>query len=114
MAGESKMSGDEGAGVVEGRGWISLLKDIQERYYGAFADLGPGDLQQFKELIEEVEGFLDRLNDATTDFRLKLDDYGKVRADVAEFCRYYAKWLGIPLMERLKHEMNQVIEEAVT
>jgi len=40
-------------------------------------------------------------------------DYAKVKADVAEFCRYYAKWLGVPLAERLKHEINQAIEEAI-
>jgi len=40
-------------------------------------------------------------------------DYAKIRMDVAEFCRYYAKWLGDPLAERLKHEINQVLEEAV-
>ncbi|RLF09255.1 MAG: hypothetical protein DRJ62_07030, partial [Thermoprotei archaeon] len=51
--------------------------------------------------------------DPKTDFRVKLMDYAKVKADVAEFCRYYARWLGDPLAERLKHEINQVLEKAV-
>jgi len=56
---------------------------------------------------------LDLLADPKTDFRVKLMDYAKVKADVAEFCRYYARWLGMPLTERLKHEINQVLEEAL-
>jgi len=32
------------------------------------------------------------------DFRVKLDDYAKIRDDVFEFCRFYAKFLGNPLM----------------
>jgi len=68
----------------------------------------------FKHLIDGVEIFLDLLNDPETDFRVKLMDYAKTRADVAEFCRYYAKWLGEPIMERLKHEVNKVLEKAIT
>ena len=43
----------------------------------------------------------------------KLMDYAKVRADVAEFCRYYERWLGTPLTERLKHEINEILEQAL-
>ena len=68
---------------------------------------------KFKHLIDCVEVFLDLLNDPETDFRVKLMDYGKVKSDVFEFCRYYAKWLGNPLMERLKHEIYEILEEAV-
>ena len=68
---------------------------------------------KFKHLIDCVEAFLDLLNDPETDFRVKLMDYGKVKSDVFEFCRYYAKWLGNPLMERLKHEIYEILEEAV-
>ncbi len=45
--------------------------------------------------------------------RVKLMDYVKVKSDVFEFCRYYAKRLGNPLMKRLKHEIYEVLEEAV-
>jgi len=45
--------------------------------------------------------------------RVKLVDYAEVRADVFEFCRYYVRWLGSPLMGRLKHEINQILEGAI-
>ena len=90
-----------------------LLKDIENRYSDAFAEIGPGTLQDFKNLIDCVDAFLDLLADLKTDFRVKLMGYAKVKVDVAEFCRYYARWLGVPLMERLKHEINQVLEEAI-
>jgi len=89
------------------------LKDIENRYSDAFAELGPGALQHFKHLIDCVDGFLDLLADLKTDFRVKLMDYAKVKADIAEFCRYYARWFGDPLAERLKAEVNQALEEAV-
>ncbi|MEM4498282.1 MAG: hypothetical protein QW692_05600 [Nitrososphaerota archaeon] len=38
----------------------------------------------------------------------------KVRNDVFEFCRFYSKWLGSPLMERLKNEVHQLMEEVVS
>ncbi|MEM1738001.1 MAG: hypothetical protein QXF72_07210 [Nitrososphaerota archaeon] len=38
----------------------------------------------------------------------------KVRNYVFEFCRFYSKWLGSPLMERLKNEVHQLMEEAVS
>jgi len=94
-------------------GFRRLLKDIEQRYSDAFAEVGPGALSGFKHLIDCVDGFLDLLADPKTDFRVKLMDYAKVEADVAEFCRYYARWLGDPLAERLKHEINQVLEKAV-
>ena len=99
--------------VFGGGSFRRLLKDVEQRYSDAFADLGPGVLQHFKHLVDCIEGFLDLLADPKTDFRVKLMDYAKVEADVAEFCRYYARWLGDPLAERLKHEINQVLEEAV-
>ena len=90
-----------------------VLKDIEQRYSDAFAEVGPGSLRDFKHLVDCIEGFFDLLADPKTDFRVKLMDYAKVKADVAEFCRYYARWLGRPLMERLKHEIYEVLEEAM-
>jgi len=101
------------ASIGGGADFRRLLKDIEERYSDAFADLGPGALSHFKHLVDCIDGFLDLLADPKTDFRVKLMDYVKVKADVAEFCRYYARWLGDPLAERLKHEINQALEEAV-
>jgi len=40
--------------------------------------------------------------------------YGRLRMDVLELCRYYASWLGNPLMERLKHEIYELLEEAIS
>ena len=88
-------------------GFRRLLKDVEQRYSDAFAEVGPGTLQDFKNLIDCVDGFFDLLADPKTDFRVKLMDYAKVEADVAEFCRYYARWLGDPLAERLKHESTK-------
>ena len=91
-----------------------LLRDIEDRYGGAFEELGPGALQDFKHLIDCVDAFLDLLADPRTDFRVKLMDYAKVRMDVFEFCRFYAEWLGSPLMERLRAEIYELLEEAVS
>ena len=91
-----------------------LLKDIEQRYSDAFAEVGPGALSGFKHLIDCVDGFLDLLADPKTDFRVKLMDYGKIRTDVAEFCWFYTRWLGSPLMERLKHEVYELLEQAVS
>jgi len=91
-----------------------LLRDIEDRYGGAFEELGPGALKDFKHLIDCVDAFLDLLADPRTDFRVKLMDYAKVREDVFEFCRFYASWLGSPLMERLRHEIYELLEEAVS
>jgi len=76
--------------------------------------LAPGALQDFEHLIDRVDGFLDLLADPKTDFRVKLMDCGKLRMDVFEFCRYYAKWLGSPLMERLKAEIYELLDQAVS
>ena len=46
-------------------------------------------------------------------FRVKLMSYGKIRSDVFEFCRFYARWLGNPLMERLKAEIYELLEQAI-
>jgi len=92
----------------------ALLMDIEQRYSGAFDELGPGAIQDFKHLIDCVDAFLDLLADPRTDFRVKLMCYGRLRMDVFEFCRFYAKWLGSPLMERLKAEIYELLEEAVS
>ena len=96
-----------------GTDFRSLLKDVGESYSDASAELGPGVLQHSKHLIDCVDGFFDLLADPKTDFRVKLMDYAKVKADVAEFCRHYAKWLGTPLTEGLKHEIYEILEEAI-
>ncbi len=67
----------------------------------------------FKHLIDRVDGFLDLLADPETDFRVKLIDYARIRGEVFEFCRYYERWLGAPLMERLKAEIYEILEEAI-
>ena len=90
-----------------------ILKDVEDRYGGAFAELGPGALQDFKHLIDCVDGFLDLLADPKTDFRVKLMDYARVRDDVFEFCQFYARWLGNPLMERLRYEIYELLDEAI-
>ena len=56
-----------------------LLRDIEDRYGGAFEELGPGALQDFKHMIDCVDAFLDLLADPRADFRVKLMDYGKLR-----------------------------------
>ncbi|HDD56535.1 MAG TPA: hypothetical protein ENG18_00765 [Nitrososphaeria archaeon] len=60
-----------------------LLDDVPEKYSDTFAELRPG----------------------------RLMDYAKVRTDTFGFCRYYAKWLGSPLVGRLKAEIYEVLEE---
>ena len=64
-------------------------------------------------MIDCVDGFLDLLADPGTDFRVKLMNYGKLKNDVFEFCRFYARWLGNPLTERLKHKIYELLEEAI-
>ena len=86
---------------------------VEERYSNVFAELEPCSLTDLKRCIASVDAFLGLLWNDGMDFRVKLMDYAKVEADVAEFCRYYARWLGDPLAERLKHEINQVLEKAV-
>ena len=56
---------------------------------------------------------MDLLADPEADFRVKLADYAKVRMDVFELCRCYARWLGAPITERLKAEVYQLLEEAI-
>ena len=92
---------------------MRLLRDIERRYSGAFDELGPGAARDFKHMIDYVDGFLDLFADPRTDFRVKLVDYARVRDDVFEFCRYYARWPGNPLMERLKAEIYELLEEAI-
>jgi len=99
--------------VYGGPDFRRLLRDIEQRYSGAFDELGLGVLQDFKHLMDCVEAFLDLLADPRTDFRVKLMCYGKLRENVFELCRYYASWLGNPLMERLRHEIYELLEEAV-
>ena len=87
--------------------------DIEDRYDDTFNELGPGTLQHFKHMIDCVNAFLDLMADPRTDFRVKLMCYGKLREDVFEFCRFYARWLGNPLMERLRHEIYELLEGAI-
>ena len=88
-----------------------LLKDIEDRYSDAFAELGA--LTDLKRCIDSVEVFLGLLFDYETKPTVKMAAYAKIRGDVSEFCRYYARWLGRPLMERLKHEIYEVLKEAI-
>jgi len=101
------------ASIGGGTDFRRLLKDIEDRYGDAFAEAGPGAANDFKHLIDCVQAFLDLLNDPETDFRVKLMDYAKIRSDVFEFCRFYSSSLGNPLMERLKAEIYEVLEEAI-
>ena len=88
-----------------------MLKDIEVRYGSAFAELDPG---AFKSLIDYIDFFLDLLADPRADFRVKLANYAKVGDDVFEFCRFYERWLGNPLIERLKHEVYELLEQAIS
>jgi len=111
----------EGVMWMAGKGFIvyggsdlrRILRDVEDRYGGAFAELGPGALQDFKHLIDCVDSFFDLLADPKTDFMVKLTSYGKLRDDVFEFCRFYARWLGSPLMERLRAEIYELLEDAI-
>jgi len=66
-----------------------------------------------KRLTDHIDGILDILADPKTDFRVKLMDYVRVREDVFEFRRYYAICLGSPLMERLRAEIYEIMEESM-
>jgi len=101
------------ASIGGGADFRRLLKDIEDRYGDAFAEAGPGALSDFKRLIDCVDAFLDLLNDPETGFRVKLMDYAKIRSDVFEFCRFYSRWLGNPLTERFKHEIYEILEQAL-
>lgn len=116
---KAKPIGDGLVGQIEAREAAGIIvRMIKEGKMAGrailFADLGPGALQHFKHLIDCINGFLDLLADPETDFRVKLMDYAKIKSDVFEFCRYYARWFGNPLMERLKAEVYEVLEQAVS
>jgi len=65
-------------------------------------------------MIDDVGAFLDLLSNPKTSLLTKLMDYAKTKDDAAEFCRLYVGWLGSPLAERLKAEVYQLLEEAIT
>jgi len=111
MEGEGKM----GSTVLDlgGEGIRGLLMEIEERYSDVFAEIGPGALRHFRQLIDEVEEFLDFLEDPKAMRWTKLIYYAKTRDNVAEFCWFYMRWLGYPLAERLKAEIYQLLEEAL-
>ena len=90
-----------------------LLRNVEQRYSDVFAEIGPGALQHFKHMIDCVDAFLDVLADSETGFRVKLMDYAKIKSDVFGFCRFYARWLGNPLMRRLEAEIYGILEEAM-
>lgn len=93
--------------------FLEWLREIELRYADVFGELGAGCLQHFKHLIDCVEAFFELLADPAVDFRVKLMDYAKLKRDVSEFCRYYERFLGVPLAGRLRLEINELIEEAV-
>lgn len=97
-----------------GSGLHRLLRDVEERYSDAFAELGPGALADLKRCIESVKAFLDLLWDDETGFGAKLINYAKISSGVFEFCRYHTRWLENPLMERLNAEISEVLEQAVS
>ena len=111
MSGESEPR--IGAFYAGGSGLHRLLRDVEERYSDVFAELGPGALTDLKRCVDSAEAFLGLLFDDETKPTVKMAAYAKIRMDVAEFCRFYARWLGRPLMERLKHEIYEVLEEAI-
>jgi len=90
-----------------------LLRDVEDRYSDAFAELGPGALMDLKRCVDSVEAFLGLLFDDETRATVKMATYAKIRGDVSEFCRYYARWLGNPLMRRLEAEIYGILEEAM-
>jgi len=79
----------------------------------AFDEIGPGALQHLKDVVNDVEAFLDLLADPKISYLGKLMDHAKARDDVAEFRRFYARWLGSPSAQRLKAEVYQLLEEAL-
>ena len=98
-------------GGADFRKW---LKDVEQRYSDAFAEVGSGALADLKKLVDGVDAFLDLLADERVDFRVKLVDYAKLRDDVFEFCRFYARFLGASLAERLRAEIYQILEDTIT
>lgn len=87
--------------------------DVEERYSDAFAELGPAALADLKRRIFSLKIFISLLLDPEMDSSYKLKQHNKVKMDVFEFCGYYARWLGRPLMERLKSEIYEILEEAI-
>jgi len=74
----------------------------------------PRAMCHFKNLIDNVEAFLDPLADPKANYLANLMDYAKTRDDAAEFCRFYVEWLRSPLAKRLKAGVYQLLEEAIT
>jgi len=95
----------------EGPDFRRLLKDVEERYSDAFAELWPGALTDLKRHVNSVEDFL--LFDGETRPIVKMAAYAKSMSDASEFYRYYARRLGRPLTERLKHEIYEILEKAI-
>jgi len=79
----------------------------------AFAELGPGALTGLKRCVDSVEAFLGLLFDGEARPIIKMDAYAEIKDDVSEFCRFYARWLGNPLVRRLEAEIYEVLEEAI-
>ena len=90
-----------------------LLDDAEERYSSMFQELGPDALGDLKRRILSLKIFISLLLDPEMDSSYKLKQYNKVKMGVFEFCGYYARWLGRPLMERLKSEIYEILEEAI-
>ncbi|RLE67671.1 MAG: hypothetical protein DRJ43_06995 [Thermoprotei archaeon] len=93
-----------------GTGFRSLLKDVGESCSDAFAELGPGALTDLKRCIDSVGGFPLFDGEARP---IVMAAYSKAGDNVSEFCGYHTRWLGRPLMERLKVEMYRILEEAI-
>ena len=90
-----------------------LLKDIENRYSDAFAELGAGVLRGLKRCVDSIEAFLGLLFNGETRATVKMATYAKAKSDILSFCGYYARWLGLPLMELFKYEIYEIIEEAI-
>ena len=95
----------------EGLDFRSLLKDVGESCSDAFAELGAGALTDLKGRVYSVEIF--PLFDGETGSIVKMAAYAKSMSNASEFCGYYARWLGKPLTERSKHEIYEILEEAI-
>jgi len=95
----------------EGFDFRRLLKDAEERYSDAFAELWPGTLTDLKMHVNSVEDFL--LFDGETGSIVKMAAYAKSMSNASEFCGYYARRLGKPLTERSKHDIYEILEEAI-
>lgn len=90
------------------------LRDVEERYFSVFQEFGADAATDFKRYILSLKVFISLLyGNPVMDSNYKLKRYNKIKSDVSEFCGYYARWLGGPLMERLKAEICEILEEAV-